>query len=136
MVAQTGADPTIAVRLAEMEQALALAKDFARVRARIESGGASAWVPYGNEPWLVTMTSPQAPLPGLVLAVSSTKIAPPGVKLRTHWRDVLGEAHSGLPVGIWMAGLAPVLGVAALVGYLLLRDVNRDVRMNEVRSRA
>jgi signal transduction histidine kinase len=39
-----------------------------------------------------------------------------------------------LPLGIWIAGLALVLGVAVFGGYLLLRDVNRDVRMTEVRS--
>ena len=148
-----GAGPKIFERIAEMEQAAALAKDFARVRARIESGGGPAWVPYGSEPWLVTLTSPQPPLPGLVLAVSSTKVAPPGVKLRTRaaagdalgdefpglhveWADnrLLESVHSGLPIGIWIAGLALVLGVAVFGGYLLLRDVNRDVRMNEVRS--
>ncbi len=42
--------------------------------------------------------------------------------------------RSGLPIGIWIAGLALVLGIAVFGGYLLLRDVNRDVRMNEVRS--
>ena len=148
-----GTGQKISERIAEMEQAAALAKDFARVRARIESGGGSAWVPYGNEPWLVTMTPPQPPLPGLVLAVSSTKVAPPGVKLGTRVAegDALGDAfpglylewsdnraletvHQGLPVGIWIAALALVLGVAVFGGYLLLRDVNRDVRMNEVRS--
>ncbi len=146
-----GAHPRISERIAEMEQVVALAKDFARVRARIESGGGSAWVPYGNEPWLVAMTSPQPPLPALLLAVSSTKVAPPGAKLGTRAGDALGDEfpglhvewpdhrfqesfHSGLPTGIWIAGLALVLGVAALGGYLLLRDVNRDVRMNEVRS--
>ena len=106
-----------------------------------------------NEPWLVTMTSPQPPLPGLVLAVSSTKVAPPGVKLRTHasratpwatrsrvcmWNGpITGSRRAstpGLPVGIWIAGLALVLGIAVFGGYLLLRDVNRDVRMTEVRS--
>jgi len=35
---------------------------------------------------------------------------------------------------MWVAGLALVLGVALFGGYLLLRDVNRDVRMTEVRS--
>jgi signal transduction histidine kinase len=148
-----GAGQKISQRIAEMEQAAALAKDFARVRARIESGGGPAWVPYGSEPWLVTLTSPQPPLPGLVLAVSSTKVAPPGVKLRTRaaagdalgdefpglhveWADsrFLEGVHSGLPIGIWIAGLALVLGVAVFGGYLLLRDVNRDVRLNEVRA--
>jgi len=146
-----GADPRISERIWEMEQVVALVKDFARVRARIESGGGSAWVSYGNEPWLVAMASPQPPLPALLLAVSSTKVAPPGAKLGTRAGDALGDQfpglrvewsdhrfqesfRSGLPTGILIAGLALVLGVAALGGYLLLRDVNRDVRMNEVRS--
>jgi len=152
-----GAGQKISERIAEMEQAAALAKDFARVRARVESGGGSGWIPYGppssEDPWLVTITPPQPPLPGLVLAVWSSKVAPPGVKLRTRVAegDALGDAfpglsvewadsraletvHQGLPAGIWIAALALVLGVAVFGGYLLLRDVNRDVRMNEVRS--
>ena len=147
----------ISERIAEMEQAAALAKDFPRVRAQIESGAApdgSAWVPYGNALWLVTMTSPQPPLPGLVMAVSSAMVAPPGWDcsdarsaegdalgeafpgLRVEWTDnrFPGTCRQGLPVGIWIAALALVLGVAVFGGYLLLRDVNRDVRMNEVRS--
>jgi tetratricopeptide (TPR) repeat protein len=88
-----GAGPKISQRIAEMEQVAALAKDFGRVRARIESGGGPAWVPYGDEPWLVTLTAAQPPLPGLVLAVSSTKVAPPGVQLRTRASagDALGD---------------------------------------------
>jgi signal transduction histidine kinase len=56
--------------------------------------------------------------------------------LRVEWADnrALETVHQGLPVGIWIAALALVLGVAVFGGYLLLRDVNRDVRMNEVRS--
>jgi len=148
-----GAGPKISQRIAEMEQVAALAKDFARVRARIESGGGSAWVPYGDEPWLVTLTAAQPPLPGLVLAVSSTKVAPPGVQLRTRaaagdalgdefpgmhaeWSDsrFLEKIRSGLPIGVWIAGLALVLGIAVFGGYLLLRDVNRDFRLNELRA--
>ena len=151
----------IAQRIAEMEQAAALAKDFPRVRAQIESGaapGQSAWVPYGQggNLWLVTLTPPQAPLPALVLAVSSNEVAPPGVNLRTHvaggaaLADALGEGfpglhvewanrfaetvRPGLPLGLWLAALTLVLGTAMFGGYLLLRDVNRDVRMTEVRS--
>jgi signal transduction histidine kinase len=171
-LADTNIEQAISGRIAEMEQAAALARDFPRVSAQIESGAApdrSAWVPYGppssplsNPPsgdaaWLVTMTPPQPPLPGLVLAVWSTKVAPPGVKLRTHVAegaalvDALGDGfpglhvewadnrfqetvQQGLPLGMWIAGLALVLGVAVFGGYLLLRDVNRDVRMTEVRS--
>jgi signal transduction histidine kinase len=43
-------------------------------------------------------------------------------------------SRQGLPVGIWIAALALVLGTAVFGGYLLLRDVNRDMRVNEVRS--
>jgi hypothetical protein len=146
----------ISKRITEMEQVAALANSFPWVRAQIESGTAregSAWVPYGKVPWLVTMTSPQPPLPGLVIAVSSAMVVPPGVKLlnRSAEGDLLGEAfpglrvmwtdsrfpattRQGLRIGIWIAALALVMGTAVFGGYLLLRDVNRDVRMTEVRS--
>jgi signal transduction histidine kinase len=150
----------ISERITEMEQVTALVGDFPRLRARIESGnppGGSVWVPFGATPWLVTMTPPTPPLPGLVVAVSSAMVVPPGVKLLSHTIkgaaliDALGETfpglqvewtdtrfkeagRQGLPVGILIAGLALVLGVAVFGGYLLLRDVNRDVRMTEVRS--
>ena len=145
----------ISGRIAQMEQAGALTRDFPRVRAKLESGAASSpvWVPYGEEPWLVTVTPPAPPLPELAMAVSSAKVVPPGVKLlsRSGEGDALGEAFPGLhaewtdqrfletggrglPVGLWIAALALVLGVAVFGGYLLLRDVNRDVRMAEVRS--
>ena len=102
---------------------------------------------------MVTVTSRQADVPPLLLAVSSAKVAPPGIKLHAHSTegDALGGAFPGirvewsgsqsrdagrtsLPVGIWLAGLTLVLGFAVFGGYLLLRDVNRDVRMTEVRS--
>jgi len=150
----------LAERIMEMEQAKALAEDLPHVRAQIESGAApdgSAWVPYGNPLWLVTITSPQPPVPGLVMAVSSAMVAPPGVRLlgraaqgapmvdalgdafpglRVEWTDsrFLAATHQGLPAGIWIAALTLVLGTAVFGGYLLLRDVDRDVRMNEVRS--
>jgi signal transduction histidine kinase len=110
------------------------------------------WVPYGDEPWLVTIVPPHAPVPAFVLAVSSAKVAPPRVKLQAQLAgtEALGDgfpglaAHlfdqatqgsaAGLPIGILTAGLALVLGVGLFGGYLLLRDVNRDVRMTEVRS--
>ena len=64
-------------RIAEMEQAEALAKDFPRVHAQIDAGATaegSVWVPYGKQPWLVTIASPQPPLPGLVMAVSPAMV--------------------------------------------------------------
>ena len=146
-----GTDVRTSERISQMEQAVSLGKYIPRIRAQIDGG--AAWIPFGGEPWLVTITSPQAPSPALVVAVSSAKVAPPGVKLlsRSAAGDALGEAfpglhvewtdsrflepaRTGLPVAIWIASLALVLGVAVFGGYLLLRDVNRDVRMTEVRS--
>jgi signal transduction histidine kinase len=99
------------------------------------------------------MAPPAPPFPGLVLVVSSVNAVPPGVKLLTHTEngDVLGDAfpgvrvelpgngfadasRRGIPVAIWVAGLALVLGIAVFCGYLILRDVNRDVQMTETRS--
>jgi signal transduction histidine kinase len=146
-----GADERVSQRIAELEQTGALAREVPGIRAQIENG--AAWVAYGGEPWLVTVAPAVPPLPGLVIAVSSAKVAPPGVRLvgRTTDGDALGEAfpglrvewpdkrfletsRQGLPVGLWVAALALVLGIAVFGGYLLLRDVNRDVRMTEVRS--
>jgi len=146
-----GTDARISARIAQLEQGVALTKDLPRLRAQIESG--AAWVPYGDEPRLVAMAPPAPPLPGLVLAVSSAKAAPPGVKLKAHvtegdalgdafpglrveWSDnrFLETARQGVPLALWIAGLALVLGIAVFGGYLLLRDVNRDVRMTEVRA--
>jgi len=142
-------------RIDRLEQARMLARDFPRILAQVESGAptGAVWVPYGSEPWLVTTTPAAAPLPRLAIAVSAASIAPPGVKLlnRSGQGDAVGEAfpglrvewsdkrfwessRPGLPFAIWIAGLALVLGVAVFGGYLLLRDVNRDVRMTEVRS--
>ena len=149
-------DPRVSRRIAEMEQAAAMAKDVPRLRAQIENG--AAWIPYGQgsstseAPWLVTIVPAEARLPGLVVAVSSTKVAPPGVKLLTHaaeggalgemfpglhvqWSDgQFLEVQQGLPKRLWTAAVALVLGIALFGGYLLLRDLNRDVRVAEVRS--
>jgi signal transduction histidine kinase len=146
-----GSSPRLSERISDLERVSDLVKDAGRIRVRVEAG--AEWVPYGEEPWLVTVTARQADLPPLLLAVSSAKVAPPGVKLTSHSTegDALGDRFPGirvewagdqsresgrtsLPVGIWLAGLALVLGFAIFGGYLLLRDVNRDVRMTEVRS--
>jgi signal transduction histidine kinase len=151
----TGRGSKLDQAIAQLEQGVALTKDFPHLRAQLEAG--AAWVPYGEEPWLVAMASPAPAFRGLVVAVSSAKVAPPGVKLKAHAADGVAEgdalgdvfpglrvewsdnrfletSRQGVPLAIWIAGLALVLGIAVFGGYLLLRDVNRDVRMTEVRA--
>jgi len=152
MIRRLGPDADISARIEEQEQWLALSKDIVRIRTYIEAG--AGWIPYGPEPWLVTVTPAQAASPRLVLAVSSNKIAPPGVTLhgprhdsaegeavgdeipglRLAWSGNQLQERSGLPTGIWIAGLVLVLGMAVFGGYLLLRDVNRDLHVTEMRS--
>lgn len=146
----------IAGRIAEMERAAALTQDYGRLRARLETAAAVAYDEPragGGEPWLVTAVAAQPPLPGMLLALSSGKVAPPGVRiggraegaealgdpfpgLYVRWTDrrVLETEGAGMPVAMEVAGLALVVGIALFGGYLLLRDVNREVRIAEVRS--
>jgi len=74
--------PHLAARLAEMELVVSLAKDAARIRAQVDAG--AAWTSHGDEPWLVTVTSAQPPLPAALVIVSSRKMAPPNVTLRAR----------------------------------------------------
>jgi hypothetical protein len=59
---------------------------------------------FGSESWLVTMTAPMPPLPGLVVAESSARIVPPGVKLLSRsieggaLIDTPGQTFPGLQV--------------------------------------
>jgi signal transduction histidine kinase len=149
-------EPRVSQRIADLEHAAAMAKEVPRLRAQIENG--AAWIPAGpgsstgEATWLVTIVPAEGRLPELVVAVFSNKVVPPGVKLLAHategeslgemfpglrvqWSDSrFVEAQQGLSKGLWTAALALVLGVALFGGYLLLRDVNRDVRVAEVRS--
>jgi len=133
-----------------------LGTDLARVRSRVESSD-QTWMGYGDEPWLVTVSPAVRPLPALLFAVSTAALAQPGARLVAAGAggrpgvDSLGETLAGLAVQwdasqfasdsqslatapMYAAGLALVIGFTMLGGYLLLRDVNRDMRVAEMRS--
>ncbi len=153
MQSMFGKTGQISALIRRSEQIQAAARSLARVRTRVESGE-SQWIADGKEPWLLTVTAPAPPVPGLLFAVSTAKLASQGVKLvsaRTPSSEPLGPALAGLNVqwepgrftagqgsgmtaALFTAGLALVLGLTILGGYLLLRDVNRDVKMAELRS--
>src|SRR5262249_2066751 len=73
----------VAAQVHDIEQVLELAKELPKLQAGIESvqGTDSAWIAFGAEPWLVTVTPPAPPVPALVFVISSTKVAPPGTRL-------------------------------------------------------
>jgi signal transduction histidine kinase len=151
--------PALSSEIHDMEQMVALAADLhgaGLFRLDIpfsERPGETAWLGYGTEPWLVTVMSPGEMASSVVLAISSTAVTPPGATLvprNSTESDPLGEGfidvdvqweagrfeHGAqrLPAGLYAAGLALILGATALAGYLLLRDVNRETRMADMRS--
>src|SRR5205823_6549351 len=87
----------LSVAVHNASQIMALANDLSRL-GRIDfpfhaSPGKSVWLAYGDEPWLITVTSTASFTPPVVLAVSSKKIAPPGVTL------LAATSESSLPLG-------------------------------------
>ncbi len=137
-------------------QMMALANDLSRL-GRIDfpfhaSPGKSVWLAYGDEPWLITVTSTASFTPPVVLAVSSKKIAPPGVTLLVATSESsmpLGEgfvdldvewpagrfaAVTAVPRLLYPAGIGLILGITMLAAYLLLRDVSREIEVAEMRS--
>ena len=146
----------LALELHNAGQISALVQDTQDRLGRLERAsrfapGDLSWIGYGDEPWLLTLVSPTPFAEPLVMAVSSRKIVPADVTLRTT------SAGSAVPLGDgfvdlhveWPAGrftvppvtgmlygsmLGVVLGAALLAGYLLLRDMHREAETAEMRS--
>jgi nitrogen-specific signal transduction histidine kinase len=150
------ANDKLSLEIHEVEQVLALANDLNRL-GRIDfpfhaSPGKSVWLAYGDEPWLITVTSTESFAPPVVLAISSNRISPPGVTflaakspaslpLGEGFVDLQVEFPPGrfapattIPPFLYAAGIALILCVTMLAGYLLLRDVSREIEVAEMRS--
>jgi signal transduction histidine kinase len=148
---------TLAVEIRNSEQVSALVRDLHHQLGTLQQASRSApgdlsWMGYGDEPWLLTLVSPTSFAAPVLMAVSSRRIVPAGVTLRvapTPGTVPLGEGFVDLQVE-WPAGrfavepavsgvlygsiLGVVLGAALLAGYLLLRDVYREMETAEIRS--
>jgi signal transduction histidine kinase len=120
-------------------------------RASRFAPGDLSWMGYGDEPWLLTLVSPTPFAEPLVMAVSSRKIVPADVTLRTApagsavpLGDGFVDLHVEWPAGrftvppvagvLYVSMLGVVLGAALLAGYLLLRDMHREAKTAEMRS--
>jgi signal transduction histidine kinase len=135
----------IAGQIRDIQQVTTLTKEIGRL---IEPLSEQKWVAYGEEPWLLKMTE----TPRLLLAISSRKVAPPGTTLtsaKSSGSYALDEGFSGLrmeldpnrsfavdraPAALIAAGIGFIVVLTVLSAYLLLRGVNRDLQMAEMRS--
>jgi hypothetical protein len=141
--------PDTDARVHEIEEVTAILKEFQSIRPLAET----AWVTFGEEPRLISVAPAAAPnLPALLFVVSSRKLAPPMATLSAKpmpGSEPAGEGFVGLsvkwqpgrfpagrivPFSVYAAGVALVIGVTMLAGYVLLRDVNRDLRAAELRT--
>ncbi len=150
---------TIAQRIADVEQALALQRDFVTI-AGVWRASDAAWAVFGSPRWLVGIDHPggeprrllSVRLDPVVDAIHRTSadlaavtVAPAGAG--DEW---LGDAFPGVKARIsiirpasgplWMqrgfyaVALAIVFGVTSFSGFLLWRDVQRDIRLAALRS--
>jgi signal transduction histidine kinase len=137
----------LAEQLDDFQQVLKLQKDFPRLLPLARQG----WVTYGEEPWFLKVTE-ASPLPPLLFAISVRKAAPPGTKLsvvKTPQSYTLDQAYGGLemeldtsrfysgnraPASLIAMGIGFIVVLTVLSAYLLLRGVNRDLQMAEMRS--
>lgn len=137
----------LSAQIDDTEQIVSLARDFHGV-----SLFRLSWFAYGSDPWLVTVMSPIPSAAPVVLAVSSKKVAPPGatfVAAHTETSTPLGEGFMDVdvewqagrfaparrtPPGLYWAGFALVILATGLAGYLLLRDLSREVQTASLRS--
>lgn len=140
----------------DREQAEALQRDLARVMPAPQNRE-PVWASYGEPIWLTSVTPPVSHFDGLVIAVRAGEIlkqlSTPGGPVRLAAAadtagQALGESFPGLRVvmpapqeqkiGLRQTFLAFVLLLALaftlLAGYLLWRDVQRDLRLAEMRS--
>jgi signal transduction histidine kinase len=137
------------------EQVLALAKEIQRLgrpELSFHANMGTGWLAYGDEPWLITIIPAGADQTSTaVLAVSLAKMPTPNVRflpansaegfaLGEGFVDLRGEWEPGrfvarpVPVAMYGAGLGLVLAVMILMGYLVMRDVDREVQVAEMRS--
>jgi signal transduction histidine kinase len=147
----------LSAEIHDMEQIMALANEgqdrLGRLKVAFRSApGDLSWIGYGDDPWLLTVLSPTPFAAPVVMAVSSARIVPAGATLTAERTDnaiPLGEGFvdvqvlwpagrfappRGLPGILYVAVLILTIGATLLAAYLLLRDVNREVQMAEMRS--
>ena len=146
---------TIANLIRDCEQAEALQKDFSRILALSAQVPEPLWVAYGKPVWLVGIEAQTGSADSAAIVVNASKIFEYGnafsypVKLiGGEEGEILGEHFPGLRVAIptvvendgalrtafFLTALGIVVTLTLLAGYLLMRDVRRELRLAKMRS--
>jgi signal transduction histidine kinase len=137
-------------RIRDSEQADALQRDFSRLIPAV-TGHNPVWIAFGAPPWLVSVTPPVGAFDGLLVAVRAGDVLDERIRIATAadaGSQPLGESFPGLRVvmpqpeepgtGSRQSFLAAALILAVaftiVAGFLLWRDVQRDLRLSEMRS--
>ncbi len=151
-------------RLLEVEEVLALSDQYARIAAleeaaRRTTNGEPVWLPFGGEPWLLRTNPRLGDVPASVVAVRAGQVATaleepglgglsttpaprtrplgpslPGLYMVANPLDAPAAEAWSPPQQFYVAALALALTVALLGGYLLWRDVRRELSLAELRG--
>jgi len=134
----------------DREQADALQRDFARLIQA--SDQQPVWVTYGDPAWFLGATPPVGALEGLLVVVRAEDVLKPKpirlAAVNAAGGQKLGENFPGVHVvlaapepqvlrsrtSLLAAGLLLAVLCTVLAGYLLWRDVQRNLRLSELRS--
>jgi signal transduction histidine kinase/tetratricopeptide (TPR) repeat protein len=139
----------------DCEQAEALERDFSRILALSAQVPEPMWVAYGEPVWLIGVATQTGSTDPVAIVVNASKIFEDGnafsypVELAGREEgETLGEHFPGLRVVIptvvendgalrtafFLTALGIVITMTLLAGYLLMRDVRRELRLAEMRS--
>jgi signal transduction histidine kinase len=131
-------------------QADALQRDFTKTIP--QTGKEPVWVLYGNPAWFASAAFPAGTQDGLLIAVRSEAVLKPkqirlaavdeadGQSLDENFQGVRvvltapPQQESNARKSLLALGLLLAIACTILAGYLLWRDVQRDLRMSELRS--
>jgi signal transduction histidine kinase len=149
---------TTASREKVLQQAEALQNDFTRLRPLLDSNSRPRWTPYGDDLWLMSAEGDPA-ANAVIFAVRGKDVfqrsGSPGVlrfaDAREPGGEPLGEALPGLKVvlaqaspspfesgdlerGLFYAALGLVAMAVMFAAWLLWRDMQREMRLSDMRA--
>lgn len=131
-------------RIADAERLVALRQEFPGLLASSAQQGRTVWLAYGSEPWLVRADSARIVVvrPQSLLARSGVQLVrqagagaePLGVPFPGVYARSVAPAAPSESDGLLLLLVALAIGLTAVSGLILRRDVRREVAMAKVRA--